>query len=385
MISNILKRIKIYNAFSSKEEYTKFLKYTAKENGKISRKMALLISIFEILLIFSGAIVNKQSYGEIHLIYTLLYIVALLGCAIFIIIVTWGLKDIESRYKIILKNFVVYNVLILSWSVVVSYLDITLHDHYSLMVIMSAMIGIPLSFYLAPIIIITMNITVSIVMTIMICFSGNVQEIIPYLINYYIFVVMATTIGVIHVFMKIKMYKKNIELVEANCALKNIAERDYLSGLYNRTKLNEVSEKVWIDGIKNNTQLGCILFDIDDFKKINDTYGHIEGDRLIRIISEIIIRTTDDIESYSFRYGGEEFLIVLPGMNSEEAMCLAETIRYKISTLRIYDAEYKISISGGVYSNIPTSKGNIKDFFLQADKGLYRAKENGKNQIVLIN
>ena len=385
MISNILKRIKIYNAFSSKEEYTKFLKYTAKENGKISRKMALLISIFEILLIFSGAIVNKQSYGEIHLIYTLLYIVALLGCAIFIIIVTWGLKDIESRYKIILKNFVVYNVLILSWSVVVSYLDITLHDHYSLMVIMSAMIGIPLSFYLAPIIIITMNITVSIVMTIMICFSGNVQEIIPYLINYYIFVVMATTIGVIHVFMKIKMYKKNIELVEANCALKNIAERDYLSGLYNRTKLNEVSEKVWIDGIKNNTQLGCILFDIDDFKKINDSYGHIEGDRLIRIISEIIIKATKNIESYSFRYGGEEFLIVLPGMNSEEAMCLAETIRYKISTLRIYDAEYKISISGGVYFNIPTSKGNIKDFFLQADKGLYRAKENGKNQIVLIN
>ena len=385
MISNILKRIKIYNAFSSKEEYTKFLKYTAKENGKISRKMALLISIFEILLIFSGAIVNKQSYGEIHLIYTLLYIVALLGCAIFIIIVTWGLKDIESRYKIILKNFVVYNVLILSWSVVVSYLDITLHDHYSLMVIMSAMIGIPLSFYLAPIIIITMNITVSIVMTIMICFSGNVQEIIPYLINYYIFVVMATTIGVIHVFMKIKMYKKNIELVEVNCALKNMAERDYLSGLYNRTKLNEVSEKVWIDGIKNNTQLGCILFDIDDFKKINDTYGHIEGDRLIRIISEIIIKATKNVESYSFRYGGEEFLIVLPGMDSEEAMCLAETIRYKISTLRIYDAEYKISISGGVYFNIPTSKGNIKDFFLQADKGLYRAKENGKNQIVLIN
>ena len=385
MISNILKRIKIYNAFSSKEEYTKFLKYTAKENSKISRKMAVLISVFEILLIFSGSIVNKQSYGEIHLIYTLLYIVALLGCGIFIVIVTWGLKDIESRYKIILKNFVVYNVLILSWSVVISYLDITLHDHYSLMVIMSAMIGIPLGFYLAPIIIITMNITVSIVMTIMICFSGNVQEIIPYLINYYIFVVMATTIGVIHVFMKIKMYKKNIELVEVNCALKNMAERDYLSGLYNRTKLNEVSEKVWIDGIKNNTQLGCILFDIDDFKKINDTYGHIEGDRLIRIISEIIIRTTDDIESYSFRYGGEEFLIVLPGMNSEEAMCLAETIRYKISTLRIYDAEYKISISGGVYSNIPTSKGNIKDFFLQADKGLYRAKENGKNQIVLIN
>lgn len=385
MISNRLKRIKIYNAFSSKEEYTKFLKYTAKENGKISRKMALLISIFEILLIFSGAIINKQSYGEIHLIYTLLYIVALLGCEIFIAIVTWGLKDIESRYKIILKNFVVYNVLILSWAVVISYLDMILHDHYSLMVIMSAMIGIPLSFYLAPIIIITMNIIVSIVMTIMICFSGNVQEIIPYLINYYIFVVMATTIGVIHVFMKIKMYKKNIELVEANCALKNIAERDYLSGLYNRTKLNEVSEKVWIDGIKNNTQLGCILFDIDDFKKINDTYGHIEGDRLIRIISEIIIRTTDDIESYSFRYGGEEFLIVLPGMDSEEAMCLAETIRYKISTLRIYDAEYKISISGGVYSNIPTSKGNIKDFFLQADTGLYKAKENGKNQIVLIN
>ena len=385
MISNILKRIKIYNAFSSKEEYTKFLKYTAKENSKISRKMAVLISVFEILLIFSGSIINKQSYGEIHLIYTLLYIVALLGCAIFIIIVTWGLKDIESRYKIILKNFVVYNVLILSWSVVVSYLDITLHDHYSLMVIMSAMIGIPLSFYLSPIIIITMNITVSIVMTIMICFSGNVQEIIPYLINYYIFVVMATTIGVIHVFMKIKMYKKNIQLVEANCALKNIAERDYLSGLYNRTKLNEVSEKVWIDGIKNNTQLGCILFDIDDFKKINDTYGHMEGDRLIRIISEIIIKATKNVESYSFRYGGEEFLIVLPGMDSEEAMCLAETIRYKISTLRIYDAEYKISISGGVYSNIPTSKGNIKDFFLQADKGLYRAKENGKNQIVLIN
>lgn len=385
MISNILKTVKIHNVFSSKEEYTKFLKYTAKENGKISRKMALLISIFEILLILSGSIINKQSYGEIHLIYTLLYIVALLGCGIFIAIVTWGLKDIESRYKIILKNFVVYNVLILSWAVVISYLDMILHDHYSLMVIMSAMIGIPLSFYLAPIIIITMNIIVSIVMTIMICFSGNVQEIIPYLINYYIFVVMATTIGVIHVFMKIKMYKKNIELVEANCALKNIAERDYLSGLYNRTKLNEVSEKVWIDGIKNNTQLGCILFDIDDFKKINDTYGHIEGDRLIRIISEIIIRTTDDIEAYSFRYGGEEFLIVLPGMDSEKLMCLAETIRYKISTLRIYDAEYKISISGGVYSNIPTSKGNIKDFFLQADTGLYKAKENGKNQIVLIN
>jgi len=134
---------------------------------------------------------------------------------------------------------------------------------------------------------------------------------------------------------------------------------------------------------KSNTislPLSLMMIDIDDFKRFNDTHGHVQGDEALRQISEAFKENCRKIDILC-RYGGEEFSLILPANNKEEAALLGERIRKSIEDKRILRSKFTISIGIASY---PEDSPDKKTLIEKADQALYRAKKRGKNRVVLI-
>ena len=162
-----------------------------------------------------------------------------------------------------------------------------------------------------------------------------------------------------------------------------LAALDPLTGIYNRrfgmTRLNEEYSRA----TRSKSPIAVMMLDIDKFKKINDTYGHIAGDRYLKHIVSVIdpiLRNGD----FLVRYGGEEFLAVLPGANKHDVFKIAERIRFGVSESSIIFGESSIraTVSIGVDS-FPESKGEEStNLIANADISLYEAKNGGRNRTV---
>ncbi len=165
----------------------------------------------------------------------------------------------------------------------------------------------------------------------------------------------------------------NRQIKNRTNSLEDLSVRDSLTGAYNhKTIIDFLGEKLKID---NNVSM--IMLDLDLFKQVNDTYGHLTGDEVLAKISETIDQTIDDSHKFG-RYGGEEFLIILPVTSLQSAIVLGEKIRKKIAGLRFSEVDLHITASLGiVHCNDELVKDNIK----RVDDLLYRAKENGRNRI----
>jgi diguanylate cyclase (GGDEF)-like protein len=159
--------------------------------------------------------------------------------------------------------------------------------------------------------------------------------------------------------------------------IKEIAMIDELTTLYNRKKLDFIKKDLL------EHYLSMIIFDIDDFKMINDTYGHLKGDEVLRVLSQVTknnLRESDLI----IRWGGEEFLILLKDVfNKNVAINLAEKLKRKINEINIKDIGH-FSCSFGVSSGFISNKKDLDDILDKADKALYKAKEKGKNRVEVI-
>lgn len=158
---------------------------------------------------------------------------------------------------------------------------------------------------------------------------------------------------------------------------------DELTLLYNRRFFNHAIEKEISKSKRHNLCFSIFFFDIDDFKYINDNYGHSAGDKVLNQIGKVI---TNNIrkEDIACRYGGEEFTIILPLTPKEGALVLADRMRKKISDMQINEIKDKsITISGGI-ANFPEDDcATSKELLRFADTALYKSKENGKNKITL--
>ncbi|MBN2260802.1 MAG: diguanylate cyclase [Clostridiales bacterium] len=151
--------------------------------------------------------------------------------------------------------------------------------------------------------------------------------------------------------------------------------RDKLTSLFNRTYFN----KKVVETIKKSKVSSIIMMDIDDFKKNNDVFGHNEGDIVLTIVSEIIQKCIR-ISDLPFRWGGEEFAVILPETNIENAVNIAERIRITITLEKHTFEKYNITASFGVAEYI--SKEDIIEFFRRVDENLYEAKAQGKNRTI---
>jgi len=178
----------------------------------------------------------------------------------------------------------------------------------------------------------------------------------------------------------------SLQLEEANRNLKILASKDALTGLYNRQFLNEWLEKEWLRAKRYAYPLSVVMADVDDFKRVNDNYGHHAGDIVLKKIAEILAKNLRKNEVLA-RYGGEEFIFVLPQTNQQDACIAAERFKSSVRRLKISigkDKYLAISISCGVYTAHPGKKDESMDILIQrADHALYEAKEAGKDQVII--
>jgi len=172
------------------------------------------------------------------------------------------------------------------------------------------------------------------------------------------------------------LYKKNIELDYLNKKLFQMAIRDNLTGLYNRYKFNEALSNEIKNFTRYKNPFCLMMFDIDFFKKINDTYGHDVGDKVLKEISKIatsIVRETDIVA----RWGGEEFVILCPRTDLKEGIDIAERLRKKIENYNFGIKRITISVGVAEYNN-----ETYKDFIKKVDDNLYKAKKCGRNKVI---
>lgn len=182
---------------------------------------------------------------------------------------------------------------------------------------------------------------------------------------------------------KVDMMKS--ELSNSIRTLELKANIDGLTGLYNRRYFNDFLQKHWELCKEHGECISLILFDIDYFKKYNDTYGHLAGDDCLKMISNQVQRYNENKHHLVARYGGEEFCILLLEQSKQEALAIAEEVRQSILNLNIPHETSKVNdyvtVSVGVSTMIPTEEMEYEQLILLTDKALYHSKENGRNRV----
>ncbi len=163
---------------------------------------------------------------------------------------------------------------------------------------------------------------------------------------------------------------------------KDLARTDPLTGVHNRRFLFEIAEREFEVSRRYQQPLSVLMFDIDHFKKFNDTYGHMVGDQILKMVTDAAggeLRSADAIG----RYGGEEFIILLPMTTTEQAYSLAERIRASVAQQNVPtekgDARVTLSI-GIVQKQFNSRTESVEDVFQRADEAMYAAKEAGRNR-----
>ena len=174
------------------------------------------------------------------------------------------------------------------------------------------------------------------------------------------------------------------ELEDKNHELEQLNMEDALTGIKNRRFFDKKLIMEIRRSRREQTPLSIIMLDIDKFKSINDKYGHLTGDQVIRAVSDTIKQQLKRPLDEVARYGGEEFVILLPNTDNQGAMNIAEQTRLAIEnkTVNVAGTIIEFTISAGVYTQIADDTHNPELFTDYADKALYLAKQHGRNQVV---
>jgi diguanylate cyclase (GGDEF)-like protein len=179
------------------------------------------------------------------------------------------------------------------------------------------------------------------------------------------------------------------QLEEANQQLKELSRTDVLTGLANRRHFKEMLATEWRRALRNGHFLALIMADLDAFKSFNDTYGHLAGDDCLQKIAVALRSPLMRPSDLVARFGGEEFVILLPGTDLEGGAFIAEAIRRDVEKLAIPHADSDtgglVTMSFGVAAVKPHAALVDMNLVCAADKALYMAKEEGKNRCVAIN
>ncbi len=183
-----------------------------------------------------------------------------------------------------------------------------------------------------------------------------------------------------------KIECQKLELEKANQALRLLSLKDPLTDLWNKRYYEDTIEMEWKRCLRDKSPISLMVIDIDYFKSYNDFYGHRAGDEcLVKVATGIrghFQRASDSV----VRYGGEEFVVIMPGVGNDGALIMARSLRKTIEGLNVLHQRSSVcgvvTVSIGVTSATPDVNSSPKDLFLTADKALYEAKEMGRNCVV---
>jgi diguanylate cyclase (GGDEF)-like protein/PAS domain S-box-containing protein len=196
--------------------------------------------------------------------------------------------------------------------------------------------------------------------------------------------------------LQLKEYQKNLEyeieerthdLKEANKRLRDLASIDGLTGLKNRRSFDESIDREWNRCKRDRSAFSLIMLDIDYFKQYNDTYGHLEGDNVLKRFAGALMKTVRRSTDIVARYGGEEFSVILSGTDEDQALKVAKNIQDHVHALKIPAASNcpnpYVTFSVGVGTIRPGEDNSWQAVLEQVDRALYRAKELGRDRIIV--
>jgi diguanylate cyclase (GGDEF)-like protein/PAS domain S-box-containing protein len=179
--------------------------------------------------------------------------------------------------------------------------------------------------------------------------------------------------------------KTEQELIKLQKELEELSFKDGLTGVANRRMFDSVIETEWLKARQNKQPLSLIIIDIDFFKEYNDFYGHLQGDDCLKQVAETLNNVKSRSRDFFGRFGGEEFIMLLPEADENAAWSIAERCRQALFKKQIPHEQSKVSqlltISLGVSTMIPSQDDEHNELISRADKQLYQAKQKGRNCI----
>ena len=173
------------------------------------------------------------------------------------------------------------------------------------------------------------------------------------------------------------------ESEKTNFMLQKRLGTDELTGIANRQRLNDISDKFFDSALENRLYLGVEMLDIDNFKQINDTYGHQIGDLCLCTLADAM-KAIEDSDIFCARYGGDEFTILFQNLSDEDIRQTTEQLRKKLVEYTSSRNLPEFTISQGICNRVPVFYNRIWDFTSLADKALYIAKRTGRNNIIIL-
>jgi two-component system, chemotaxis family, response regulator WspR len=182
------------------------------------------------------------------------------------------------------------------------------------------------------------------------------------------------------------LHESQRKLIETNQELQRLTNVDGLTGLSNRRYFNEFSAPQWKLASREQTPIGILMVDVDNFKKYNDTYGHLAGDEVLKGVGAAMMKSVSRPTDLPARFGGEEFVVLLPASPLESVKKVGERLRANVEGLRsphvasTVCGHVTVSVGGAV--TIPRPDDTLLGLIEMADQALYEAKESGKNRVV---
>lgn len=180
--------------------------------------------------------------------------------------------------------------------------------------------------------------------------------------------------------------RTHLELKRKTDQLARMAAIDELTGLPNRRSFDRILALEWKRAVRRSARLGLIMIDVDEFKRYNDRYGHRDGDDCLANVGQCIGKALQRAGDFAGRYGGEEFVVLLPGADEPEVIAVAEGIRGALERLAIPHEQSRVApyvtLSLGASLVRPSSGDSAREFIEHADALLYRAKQGGRNRVV---
>ena len=177
----------------------------------------------------------------------------------------------------------------------------------------------------------------------------------------------------------------HIKIIDQMRTIERIGLIDPLTKISNRRGFENRFNAEWGRGVREQSPLSFMIMDIDKFKNYNDTYGHQQGDVALKTFAEVASNTINRSTDFIARWGGEEFVVLLPNTDIDGAEDIAESIRKNVEATIITTedgATTRVTVSIGVNSINPDAESSTADFISKADQALYKAKESGRNRVV---
>lgn len=176
----------------------------------------------------------------------------------------------------------------------------------------------------------------------------------------------------------------NDQLRHANLTLQRLSHRDGLTGVANRRRFDMQLETLWWEAFTNRVPLALLMIDLDHFKAYNDSYGHLAGDDCLRRTASALEAALAPLGAELARYGGEEFVVLLRGLDDEQAQAVAEQLRAVVADLNLPHSHVsRVTASIGVATCAPATSGTAERLLQRADAALYEAKRQQRDCVVL--